>query len=114
MATPFSLTVDHNHDDHDDNDDHDSDDHDYDDNVDDDENDVDDANRPDSFNINYSWVVEGSDHSWSAGDTETIYIMAYAASNIRFYTGGTNTSSYGGVIVEATALPLTIGNGEEP
>ena len=78
------------------------------------ENDVDDANRADSFNINYSWVIEGSDHSWSAGETKTIYIMAYAASSIRFYTGGTNTSGYGGVIVEATALPATIGDGSEP
>ena len=78
------------------------------------ENDVNDANRPDSFNVNYSWVVEGSDHSWSAGETKTLYIMAYAASNIRFYTGGTNTSGYGGVIVEATALPATIGDGSEP
>ena len=78
------------------------------------ENDVDDANRADSFNINYSWIVEGSDHSWSAGDTETLYIMAYAASNIRFYTGGTNTSGFGGVIVEATALPATISDGSEP
>ena len=78
------------------------------------ENDVDDANRADSFNKNYSWVVEGSDHSWSAGETKTLYIMAYAASNIRFYTGGTNTSGYGGVIVEATALPATIGDGSEP
>ena len=40
--------------------------------------------------------------------------MAYAASSVRFYTGGTNTGGYGGVIVEATALPATIGNGEEP
>ena len=78
------------------------------------ENDVDDANRQDSFNLNYSWVVEGSDHSWSAGDTETLYIMAYAASNMRVYTGGTDTSFYGGVIVEATALPATIGDGSEP
>jgi len=78
------------------------------------ENDIDDANRADSFNINYSWVVEGSDHSWAAGETKTIYIMAYTTNNVRFYTGGTNTSTYGGVIVEATALPATIGNGEEP
>ena len=78
------------------------------------ENDVDDANRSDSFNLNYSWVVEGSDHSWSAGETKTIYIMAYTASSVRFYSGGTNTSGYGGVIVEATALPATIGNGSEP
>ena len=78
------------------------------------QNDVDDANRADNFNINYSWVVEGSDHSWSAGETKTLYIMAYAASSMRFYTGGTNTSGYGGVIVEATALPTTIGDGSEP
>ena len=78
------------------------------------ENDVDDANRSDSFNINYSWVVEGSDHSWSAGETKTLYIMAYAASTIRFRTGGTNAGGYGGVIVEATALPATIGDGSEP
>ena len=78
------------------------------------ENDVDDANRPDSFNLNYSWVVNGSDHSWSAGETKTIYIMAYTSSSVRFYTGGTNTSGYGGVIVEATALPDTIGDGSEP
>mgnify|MGYP006404708485 CR=1 FL=1 len=78
------------------------------------ENDVDDANRPDSFNLNYSWVVNGSDHSWSAGETKTIYIMAYTSNSVRFYTGGTNTSGYGGVIVEATALPATIGDGSEP
>ena len=78
------------------------------------ENDVDDANRPDSFNLNYSWVVNGSDHSWSAGETKTIYIMAYTSNGVRFYTGGTDTSGYGGVIVEATALPATIGDGSEP
>ena len=77
-------------------------------------NDVDDANRSDSFNINYSWVVEGSDHSWSAGETKTLYIMAYAISSIRFRTGGTNAGNYGSVIVEATALPATIGDGSEP
>ena len=77
-------------------------------------NDVDDANRSDSFNINYSWVVEGSDHSWSAGETKTLYIMAYAISSIRFRTGGTNAGNYGGVIVESTALPATIGDGSEP
>ena len=78
------------------------------------ENDVDDANRADNFNINYSWVVEGSDHSWSAGETKTLYIMAYGSNSVRFYTGGTNTSGYGGVIVEATALPAIIGDGSEP
>ena len=78
------------------------------------ENDVDDANRSDSFNINYSWIVAGSDHSWSAGETKTLYIMAYAASSVRFRTGGTDTSGYGGVIVEATAIPNTIGDGSEP
>ena len=78
------------------------------------ENDVDDANRPDSFNTNYSWVVEGSDHSWAAGESKVLYIMAYAASLMRLYTGGTNTSGYGGVIVEAIALPATIGDGSEP
>ena len=40
--------------------------------------------------------------------------MAYAASTMRFYTGGTDTSFRGGVIVEATALPATIGDGSEP
>ena len=77
-------------------------------------NDIDDANRADSFNKSYSWIVEGSDHSWAAGETKTIYIMAYAAANIRFYTGGTNAGSYGGVIVEAIAIPATIGDGSEP
>ena len=75
------------------------------------ENDVDDANRSDAFNINYSWVIDGSDHSWSAGETKTLYIMAYTGNNVRFYTGGTNTSGYGGVIVEATALPIGIYTG---
>jgi hypothetical protein len=78
------------------------------------ENDVNDATDSDLVNMNYSWVVEGSDHSWTAGQTKTIYIMAYATSNIRFYTGGTNTSGYGGVIVEATALHTTMGDGSEP
>ena len=77
------------------------------------ENDVDDANRADSININYSWVIDGSDHSWSTGETKTLYIMAYTTGTVRFYTGGTNTSAYGGVIVEATALPSIIGDGSE-
>ena len=78
------------------------------------ENTLDDANRPDLFNINYSWVVAGSDHSWSAGETKTLYIMSYCSNNVRFRSGGTNTAYYGGVIVEATALPGTIGDGSEP
>ena len=40
--------------------------------------------------------------------------MAYTSGTTRFYTGGTNTSGYGGVIVEAIALPTTIGGGLEP
>ena len=78
------------------------------------QNDVDDANRADSFNLNYSWTINGSDHSWSTGETKTVYIMSYAASTIRFYTGGTNAGSYGGVEVAAVALPATIGDGSEP
>ena len=78
------------------------------------QNTIDDANRADSFNINYSWIVAGSDHSWSAGETKTIYIMAYGSNAVRFYTGGTNANRQGGVIVEATALPATIGDGSEP
>ena len=78
------------------------------------ENDIIDTYSNDSFSLDYSWVVEGSDHSWSAGETKTLYIMAYASGATRFYTGGTNSGYYGGVIVEATALPATIGDGSEP
>ena len=73
-----------------------------------------DVDETDIVSISYSWVVDGLDHSWSAGETKTLYIMAYATGNVRLYTGGTNANYYGGVIVEATALPATIGNGEEP
>ena len=73
-----------------------------------------DVDETDTVAINYSWVVEGSDHSWSAGETKTIYIMAYADGAIRLYTGGTHDDKYGGVIVEAIALPATIGDGSEP
>ena len=73
-----------------------------------------DVDETDTVAINHSWIVSGSDHSWSAGETKTLYIMAYADGSSRLYTGGTNTDKYGGVIVEATALPATIGDGSEP
>ena len=73
-----------------------------------------DVDETDIISISYSWVVDGSDHSWSAGETKTLYIMAYATAAVRLYTGGTNANYYGGVIVEATALPATIGAGDEP
>ena len=78
-----------------------------------------DVDETDIVGINYSWIVDGSDSgmaggAWSAGDTQTIYIMAKSTGTIRFYTGGTNTLFKGSVIVEATALPATIGDGSEP
>ena len=73
-----------------------------------------DVDETDIVSISYSWVVDGLDHSWSAGETKTLYIMAYATGNVRLYTGGTNANYFGGVIVEAIALPATIGDGSEP
>ena len=73
-----------------------------------------DVDETDIIGINYSWVVDGSTHSWAAGETKTLYIMAYAGGITRIYMGGTNSGYYGGVKVQAIALPATIGNGEEP
>ena len=79
------------------------------------ENDVHDSFRSGIFNLNYSWVIDGSDHTWCAGDTRTIYIMAHASTaDVAFWTGGTNTSEKAGVIVEAIGLPTTTGDGSEP
>ena len=70
-----------------------------------------DVDESDIVAIDYSWVVDGSDHSWSAGESKTLYIMAYATGSTRLYAGGTNANYYGGVIVQAIALPATIGDG---
>ena len=73
-----------------------------------------DVDESDIIGIEYSWVVDGSDHSWSAGETKTLYILAYASGVTRIYTGGTNTGYFGDIKVQAIALPATIGDGSEP
>ena len=78
------------------------------------ENKVWDVDETDLIGINYSWVVDGSDHSWAAGETKTLYIMAYAGGGVRIYNSGNNSGYHGGVKVQAIALPATIGDGSEP
>ena len=70
-----------------------------------------DVDETDTVAINYSWVVDGSDHSWSAGESKTLYIMGEGGGTIRLYTGGSNTEKYGNVSVKAVALPATISDG---
>ena len=75
------------------------------------ENKVWDVDASDVVAINYSWVVEGvKDHSWSVGESKTLYIMGEGGGAIRLYTGGSNTERYGNVSVKAVALPV-ISNG---
>ena len=72
------------------------------------ENVVWDVDETDDVSINYSWYINGTDHSWSAGESKTLYVMAKeSVTGSRIFVGG----SYGAWKVEAIALPDTIGDG---
>jgi hypothetical protein len=71
-----------------------------------------DVDESDIVGIAYHWTIEGSDVSWSAGESKTIYAMIKEASTGgRIYSGDGLTINAGGWTMEAVALPATIGDG---
>ena len=70
-----------------------------------------DVDETDSVNINAQWVIHGSDHSWSAGESKTLYAMVKEqTAGGRIWSGDT-LNNYGAWTMEAVALPATIGDG---
>ncbi len=70
-----------------------------------------DVDETDSVGINYHWIIDGSDHSWSAGESKTLYaMMKEGASGGRIYFGD-GITNYGALVMEAIAYPATIGDG---
>ena len=62
--------------------------------------------------IRHHWYINGSDHSWAAGESKTLYCTAKEGiSGGRLYFGD-GLTQYGGMTMEAIALPATINNGE--
>ena len=62
--------------------------------------------------IFYEWYIDGSDVSWSAGESKTIYAMVRADSSAgRLMYGITGSDNYNSWTMEAIALPATIGDG---
>ena len=71
-----------------------------------------DVDESDIVGIKYQWVVHGSDHSWSAGESKTLYAMAKeTVAGGRIYSGDAALTGYGAWTMEAVALPATIGDG---
>ena len=71
-----------------------------------------DVDESDTVGIHYQWVIHGSDHSWSAGESKTLYVMAKESSaGGRIYSGDGAFANYGAWTMEAVALPVTIADG---
>tara|TARA_Y100000593_G_scaffold95130_1_gene200417 strand:- start:794 stop:1828 length:1035 start_codon:yes stop_codon:yes gene_type:complete len=70
-----------------------------------------DVDETDSVNINAQWVIHGSDHSWSAGESKTLYTMVKEGVAGGKIWSGDSLNNYGGWTMEAVALPATIGDG---
>ena len=70
-----------------------------------------DVDETDAVGIHYQWVIHGSDHSWAAGESKTLYVMIKeAVAGGRIY-GGDYLSNYGAWTMEAVAFPATIADG---
>ena len=70
-----------------------------------------DVDETDAVGINYHWIVDGSDHSWSAGESKTLYaMMKEGTTGGRIYFGD-GLANYGALVMEAIAYPTTIGDG---
>lgn len=71
-----------------------------------------DVDETDIVGIRYQWVIHGSDHSWSAGESKTLYVMVKEnTAGGRIYSGDSAFQNYGAWTMEAVALPATIGDG---
>ena len=70
-----------------------------------------DVDESDAVCITKKWVVDGSDHSWSAGQSKTLYCMAKENSAGGRLYWGDGLANYGDMTMKVTALPATIGDG---
>ena len=70
-----------------------------------------DVDESDSVNVNAQWVIHGSDHSWSAGESKTLYAMVKEGTAGGRIWSGDSMNNYGAWTMEAVALPATIGDG---
>ena len=70
------------------------------------------VDETDIVGIFYQWVVHGSDHSWSAGESKTLYAMVKeGTAGGKIFSGDGSLANYGAWTMEAVALPATIGDG---
>ena len=72
-----------------------------------------DVDESDGVMVNQEWNINGADHSWSAGQSKTLYctIKEGTAGGRIFFGKGVSTTYYGSWIMEAIALPSTISDG---
>ena len=72
-----------------------------------------DVDESDGVMVNQEWNINGADHSWSAGQSKTLYCTAKegTAGGRLFFGKGVSTTYYGSWIMEAIALPSTISDG---
>ena len=70
-----------------------------------------DVDETDAVNINAKWVIHGSDHSWSSGESKTLYAMVKEQTAGGRIWGGDHLNNYGAWTMEVVALPATIGDG---
>ena len=65
----------------------------------------------DTIQIVQKWTIYGSDHSWSAGDSITLFTMVKEGTAGSRIFWGDATFNYGNIIMKATALPAITGDG---
>ena len=70
-----------------------------------------DVDESDSVAISYNWIIDGSNHSWSAGESKTLYCMAKEGTAGGRLFLGDGLINYGAMTMEAVAWPATIGDG---
>ncbi len=67
-----------------------------------------DVDETDDVIIHREWYINGADHSWSANQSKTLYVIAKETSTgSRIFMGG----AFGAWQMEAIALPNSIGDG---
>jgi hypothetical protein len=70
-----------------------------------------DVDETDLVQIVQKWTIYGSDHSWSVGDSITLYTMVKEGTAGSRIFWGDATFNYGNLIMKATALPAITGDG---
>ncbi len=70
-----------------------------------------DVDESDLIQIVQKWTIYGSDHSWSVGDSITLFTMVKeGVAGARLFWGD-SVVNYGNIIMKATALPAITGDG---